>query len=72
MPGHPRDKAVQPLPGGEALSFLKEIKRAVTWKVRYLAKSLNISIPEAKQVRAAMEFTSICRARRQNEKMADH
>jgi hypothetical protein len=38
------------------LSFLKETKGAATWTDRDLAKSLNISMPEAKQVLAVMEL----------------
>jgi hypothetical protein len=53
-PAH--DKVVQPVPAAEALSFLKEIKGAATWTDRELAKSLNISMPEAKQVLAVVEL----------------
>jgi hypothetical protein len=46
----------QAVPAAEALSFLKEIKGAATWTDRDLAKSLNMSMPEAKQVLAVMEL----------------
>jgi hypothetical protein len=46
----------QAVPAAEALSFLKETKGAATWTDRDLAKSLNISMPEAKQVLAVMEL----------------
>jgi DNA-binding transcriptional regulator YhcF (GntR family) len=47
---------VQAVPAAEALSFLKEIKGAATWTDRDLAKSLNISMAEVKQVLAVMEL----------------
>ena len=53
-PAH--DKTAQAVPAAEALSFLKETRGAATWTDRDLAKSLNISLPEAKQVLAVMEL----------------
>jgi len=53
-PAH--ESAVQVVPAAEALSFLKQIKGAATWTDRDLAKSLNISIAEVKQVLAVMEL----------------
>ena len=50
------DTTAQAVPAAEALSFLKEFKGAATWTDRDLAKSLNISMPEAKQVLAVMEL----------------
>jgi predicted transcriptional regulator len=52
-PAH--ERAAQ-APAAEALSFLKEIKGAATWTDRDLAKSLNISMAEVKQVLAVMEL----------------
>lgn len=54
--GPAHDVTAQAVPAAEALSFLKEIKGAATWTDRDLAKSLNISVPEAKQVLAVMEL----------------
>jgi len=53
-PAH--ESAAQAVPAAEALSFLKEIKGAVTWTDRDLAKSLNISMTEVKQVLAVMQL----------------
>jgi hypothetical protein len=53
-PAH--ESAVQAVPAAEALSFLKEIKGAATWTDRDLAKSLNISMADVKQVLAVMEL----------------
>ena len=53
-PAH--ESAAQAVPAAEALSFLKEIKGAATWTDRDLAKSLNISMAEVKQVLAVMEL----------------
>jgi DNA-binding transcriptional regulator YhcF (GntR family) len=50
------ESAVQAVPAAEALSFLKEIKGAATRTDRDLAKSLNISMAEVKQVLAVMEL----------------
>jgi hypothetical protein len=53
-PAH--ESAAHAVPAAEALSFLKEIKGAATWTDRDLAKSLNISMAEVKQVLAVMEL----------------
>jgi hypothetical protein len=53
-PAH--DSATQGVPAAEALSFLKEVKGAVTWTDRDLAKSLNVNMAEAKEVLAVMEL----------------
>ena len=46
----------QAVPAAEALSFLKETRGAAAWTDRDLAKSLKVSLPEAKQVLAVMEL----------------
>jgi Mn-dependent DtxR family transcriptional regulator len=69
-PAH--DKAAEPVPAAEALSFLKEIKGAATWTDRELAKSLNISMPEAKQVLAVMELQGYVEAVGKIKEMADY
>jgi len=53
-PAH--DKAAPSVPAPEALSFVNEIKGAATWTDRVLAKSLKISMPEAKQVLPLMKL----------------
>jgi hypothetical protein len=44
------------IPAGEAISFLKDTRGALTWTVREMVDSLKITEPEAKQVIAILEL----------------
>jgi hypothetical protein len=44
------------MPAAEALSFLKETRGALTWPLAQLAKYLNISIADAKEVVAVLQL----------------
>jgi hypothetical protein len=51
-----RNDAHQKVPAAEAFSFLKESKGNLTWTIRDLSKTLNITTPEAKKVVLVLEL----------------
>jgi hypothetical protein len=49
-------KRMPAIPAAEALSFLKDMKGALTWTTREMVDALNISQPEANQVIAILQL----------------
>jgi len=52
----PSAVAVSGLPAAAVLSFLKQTRAAVPWTERDLAKSLNITVSEARQALVVMQL----------------